>query len=284
MEGGVHAEQDPRLGHAEFDLDRQGRDLWPDLGAGGPTIPVLPDQMLVASTGVAQQGPVGEGSSGGRLQAVQVVDGELGPGGHLHHAEADVAEDPAELGELGLIGEPARDGAAIGISVGGREAGGEPGAAGQHGLLEHGTHPVALLGRRDALERLLAHDVEPQGGVAHVDGVVEQRSPAPHGGQVIGKGLEIPRDTGGQAVAVHVLDVFEDADHRTAVRLAGGGDGQAAVAGDDGGHAVEGGRGQVGVPEDLGVVVGVDVDETGADDLPGGVEVPAARRGWRRWR
>jgi hypothetical protein len=39
---------------------------------------------------------------------------------------------------------------------------------------------------------------------------------------------------------------------------------------------MKGGRRQVGVPEDLRVVVGVDVDEPGADDLAGRIEHAAA--------
>src|SRR5262249_24268253 len=46
----------------------------------------------------------------------------------------------------------------------------------------------------------------------------------------------------------------------------------AAVAGHHRGDAVEARRGERGVPEDLSVVVRVDVDETGRDDVPLGVE------------
>ena len=39
-----------------------------------------------------------------------------------------------------------------------------------------------------------------------------------------------------------------------------------------------------GIPEDLRVVVRVDVDEARRDDLPGRVEHPVAARGWGRSR
>ena len=57
----------------------------------------------------------------------------------------------------------------------------------------------------------------------------------------------------------------------------GRGDGEAAVAGDHGGDAVEARRRQRRVPEHLGVVVGVDVDEAGGDDAAGGVDDRGAR-------
>ena len=43
-------------------------------------------------------------------------------------------------------------------------------------------------------------------------------------------------------------------------------------------HPVERRRGEVGVPEDLGVVVGVDVDEAGSDHLAGGIQLGRARQ------
>ena len=55
-----------------------------------------------------------------------------------------------------------------------------------------------------------------------------------------------------------------------------GRDREAAVAGDDGRDAVEARRRERGVPEDLRVVVRVDVDEAGCDDVPARVELPLA--------
>ncbi len=55
-----------------------------------------------------------------------------------------------------------------------------------------------------------------------------------------------------------------------------GGDGKAAVAGHHRRHAVEARRRERRVPEHLGVVVGVDVDETRRHDVAGGVELDVA--------
>ena len=48
-------------------------------------------------------------------------------------------------------------------------------------------------------------------------------------------------------------------------------------AGHHGGDAVPRRRGEPGIPQDLGVVVGVDVDEAGHDQSPGGVDLAIAR-------
>ena len=53
-------------------------------------------------------------------------------------------------------------------------------------------------------------------------------------------------------------------------------DREAAVAGDHRGDAVERRRREVRVPEHLGVVVRVDVDEPGRDDVAGRVELAVA--------
>ena len=56
-----------------------------------------------------------------------------------------------------------------------------------------------------------------------------------------------------------------------------GGDGEAAIPGDHRGHAVHQGRTEVGIPEHLGVVVGVDVDESGSHDAAIGSDHPVGR-------
>ena len=50
------------------------------------------------------------------------------------------------------------------------------------------------------------------------------------------------------------------------------GDGEAAVTADDGGDAMQGRRAEGGVPEGLGVVMGVDVNEARGDQVAGRVD------------
>ena len=90
--------------------------------------------------------------------------------------------------------------------------------------------------------------------------------------EVLGEGLEVPRDAGVQRRRVHVFDLLQRVRHQLAIGRARRRDRKAAVAGDDGGHAVEARRCQCRIPEDLGVVVGVDVDEAGGDDVTAGID------------
>ena len=66
----------------------------------------------------------------------------------------------------------------------------------------------------------------------------------------------------------HPLDVLEGADDRLTVLGPGGGHREAAVAHHHGRHPVPGRDGEHAVPHDLGVVVGVNVDEPGAHHPP----------------
>ena len=108
--------------------------------------------------------------------------------------------------------------------------------------------------------------------MADVGGEVEHRAVPLDGGEVLGEGLEVPRDAGGERRRVHVLDLLQRVGDELAVLGPGRGDGEPAVAGDDGGDAVEARRGERRVPEHLGVVVGVDVDEAGGHDAAVGVD------------
>ena len=83
---------------------------------------------------------------------------------------------------------------------------------------------------------------------------------------------EVPLDAGLQRGDVHVLHLLERADDDAAVLGPGGDDREAAVPGHHGRHPVEARRRQLRVPEHLGVVVRVDVDESRRHDVPGGVE------------
>src|SRR6266446_1215061 len=93
------------------------------------------------------------------------------------------------------------------------------------------AHLPELVVRRLALGRLLAHDVEAHGRVAHERAHVD-RGPAPlDRGQELTERLERPlaADPGAQRLERHALHALERAEHEVAVRRARGCDAEAAV-------------------------------------------------------
>ena len=75
--------------------------------------------------------------------------------------------------------------------------------------------------------------------------------------------------------SVHALDERQGLDDQLAVVGSSGSDAESAVALDHGRDPVPGRRRQIGIPEDLRVEVGVDVDEAGAQHQAGEVDVLA---------
>jgi hypothetical protein len=84
--------------------------------------------------------------------------------------------------------------------------------------------------------------------------------------QVLRERLEAPVDARLQRVERHAFDVLERAGDHITVLGPGGGDAEPAVAHDHTRDAVPARRREVAVPQDLGVVVRVDVDEPGGED------------------
>ena len=116
---------------------------------------------------------------------------------------------------------------------------------------------------------------------------VEALGPAVERGEVLGEGLEAPVDALVERLDRHALDVLEGAHDGVTVLGAGRGHAEPAVAHDHAGDAVPARGREVAVPEDLGVVVRVDVDEAGrqhqaveVDDLvPAGAPDPVSDPG-----
>ena len=194
------------------------------------------------------------------------------PGCGQDHALAGLAHRHEQGLDLVHLGEPAGHGLAVDAPVGEREAGGQAGRPHPHGLVDELAHAFDLLGGGGPLVGGVTHDVEAQGGVTDVGGEVEGGAPTAHQVQVVGERLELPGDSGRERVGVHPLDVLERVHDHVVVLGSARGDGEPAVAGHHRGDPVVGRRLQLGVPEDLGVEVGVDVDEARGDDASGGVE------------
>src|SRR5439155_7337976 len=86
--------------------------------------------------------------------------------------------------------------------------------------------------------------------------------------QVLGEGLPAPLDALVQCGTGDVLDAFHQLDEALLATRAHRREAHAAVADDDGGHAVARRRLEHRVPRGLSVVVRVDVDEAGRDNEP----------------
>ena len=94
--------------------------------------------------------------------------------------------------------------------------------------------------------------------------------------EVLGEGLPAPLHALGEGGAGDVLDALHQTDQPIAAVRSGWREADAAVAEYDGRDAVPEGRREQGVPSDLTVEVGVDVDEARRDEQAGGVDLLSA--------
>ena len=113
--------------------------------------------------------------------------------------------------------------------------------------------------------------------MADVEGGVDPEAPL-QDVQERGKRIPVPGEALAEHVRRHPLDPGEELDQPVVVLARAGRDRVAAVAGDDRGDAVEAGGGGVGVEGELGIVVGVHVDDARHDDEAVGVDRPPGAR------
>ena len=136
---------------------------------------------------------------------------------------------------------------------------------------------MSVGGRRLVPRAAVAHDVGADGAVRHVRRDVDRARQLLERVEVLGEALPLPRDAFGERGAGDVLDAFHEADQPLVAIGGGGREADAAVAHDDGRDAVPRRRRHLGVPRRLAVVVGVDVDEAGRDDLAAWRRSPRGR-------
>ena len=205
------------------------------------------------------------GRPGRALQVEHVVVRDLLAGEQRDDALVRVAQRLEERAELVEVGDARRHRTTPVAVVRRRRGRREPGRARVHRFGDHPLHPADLVVGRGALVARLAHHEEAHRGVPDVARVVEERAALLDRVEVLREGLEVvPRHALEERVGRHVLDVLQRADEQLAVLGPHRRDREAAVAGDHRRDAVPARRGERRVPEDLGVVVGVDVDEARA--------------------
>ena len=131
-----------------------------------------------------------------------------------------------------------------------------------------------LVGGGRALGRFLAHDVQAQRRVAEQGRDIDRRAALLQRVEILREGLErpvMPRPAS-QRVEAHALDLLERLHDQLAMDRLGRRDAEAAIADHRRGDAMPGRDAEHAVPQDLGVVVRVHVDEARRDDLAGGVD------------
>ena len=152
--------------------------------------------------------------------------------------------------------------------------GGEAHRAAVDAVADDVRHLLALGVARLLFHRSLAHDVEAHGTVADHAGDVDAGLQAFDGVEIAAVVFPVPRQAGEDGVLRNVLHRFHHAGEEFLVRRLAGRKGDAAVAHEHGGDAVPAHRRQRRIPANLGVEVGVQVDEAGGDGHALGVDLP----------
>ncbi len=209
----------------------------------------------------------------------ELVEGEAAAHRGLDHALPGIAEGAGDRGDLGDVGGPARHRPTLVADVGRRLRRGEPERRRPRWPRPRWPASVATssaVASRSVLSVPMTH--RRTGVCPIIDATLMAGPRASTASRYSGKvsnGHSSPSPAR-SAAGAHALDLLEGADDEVAVRGQGRGHAEAAVADDHGGDAVPRRHGEHAVPQDLGVVVGVDVDEAGGDDAAGGVDRGAA--------
>ena len=144
--------------------------------------------------------------------------------------------------------------------VRGRRAAGKADGARLHRLADDGLHLRDLGRGGGARRRVVAHHVGANAAMSDVGGDVDRAPFAPKLRHVFGECLEFPRNALPQYVQRHAFDLREIAHRDVAVLRLARRDGESAIADHRRRDAQRRRRPHTGVPRDLGVEVGVTVD------------------------
>src|SRR6266851_741014 len=151
-------------------------------------------------------------------------------------------------------------------------SGSETERAGCYRFLNQRLYPGGLLTRCRTFHRLLAHYEMAKRSERRHEAKVDTRA-APLGRvEILREGLPFPFDSLTQHLERDPFDVDEVPRRYLAYLRTARRDAYAAIAHDHRGYAVPRRRRDVGVPADLGVVMGVRIDEAGRDDEVRGVD------------
>ena len=170
---------------------------------------------------------------------------------------------------------PRRHRFAVGVVVGGRRRRGEPHRAGPARLAtrarpsRRSASAVAASWQASPITTRRTAEWPTRNPALTPTCAVEALEP-------VGVARPVPGQPGLERLERHALDPGHHPHEVGGVGLAGRGDGEAAVAAEHGGDAVQRRRAGRRIPGELGVVVGVEVDEAGRHDETGGVDLGGA--------
>ena len=194
----------------------------------------------------------------------------------LEHAVIEPDERARDAGELadGRLGGRGDLAVLAPMVVG--PPGGEAARACLQCCAGEGAHLRDVFVGRD-LARAIAHHIDTQCIVGDLGDDVDRVREIDRV-HVLGERLPGEFQTFGEGGAGDVLDAFHELDQAGPIALADWGEADPAVADDAGRDAVDRRGHQIGIPRDLSVVVGVQVDEPGGDDRTGRVDGPRRLR------
>ena len=121
-------------------------------------------------------------------------------------------------------------------------------------------------------EGALAHHIGAQRAMADVARVVDALRQLIEDIEELREGLPAPLDAGQHGRAADILGALEVAEHEIGLALAARREREAAISHHHAGNALEAGAGADRIPEDLGVHVGMAVDEARRHDMARGVD------------
>ena len=197
----------------------------------------------------------------------------------LEDAGPVAAEDFGEGKELVGRGVRARHRPAVGYPMEERTARRQAERTGVHRFVDQTTHRHdVVVGRRRLVEAALAHHVGAQRAVADQAAGVRTLRQAVDRVEVLAVGLPVPGERVEDGVGRDVLDALHHRRERGPIVGAAGRERHAAVPHDHARDAVPAARRADRVPGDLGVEMGVDVDEAGRHEPALGIDLASTGR------
>ena len=148
--------------------------LWPHLGAVFPSLAIDFKRLEVTTLGVGQHRGVGERNTDLLLQRIVLSQRQVVAAVDPNDASPGIGDCSEECFDLGPVGPPARDGAAVGADMCDRKAGCETDSASFHCFSHDYGHRLDLIGGRGPPDRVVAHRVQPHCGVADIGAEVQQ--------------------------------------------------------------------------------------------------------------